>query len=126
MSRGPGVLGQSIIRELSETPGSVLPHEELKQRFPRQVADKSFYRALRSLKRIGLIFEDDLPGGRSYIKLTLKGDAELRALFDSIDLIHRTVTQARGFPVPDILTQQEEPSGEPGVDAYRRGRNLSD
>src|SRR5215218_4113866 len=55
MSRGPGALGRRIIRELDEAADHIMEWEELKNRFPLQVADKSFYRTIHSLERMGLI-----------------------------------------------------------------------
>jgi hypothetical protein len=57
MSRGPGRLQKRILHELAQEPTGYLPWRWLKDRFPLQVRDKSFYRAIRSLRRTGRIHD---------------------------------------------------------------------
>jgi hypothetical protein len=55
VSRGPGILQLRILEVLAQEPTGNLPWRWLKNRFPLQVRDKSFYRAIRSLRRMGRI-----------------------------------------------------------------------
>ena len=66
MSGRVGGLGQRILRELSRAPGGRLRWQDLKRRFPIEVAQRSFYRSVRSLRRTGRIvdYEEDHGPGR--------------------------------------------------------------
>ena len=57
MSRGPGRLQRRIIHELAQEPTGRLPWRWLRERYPYEVRDKSFYRAVRSLRRMGRIID---------------------------------------------------------------------
>jgi hypothetical protein len=143
MSRGPGALQRRILEVLAQEPTGYLPWRWLKNRFPLQVRDKSFYRAIRSLRRMGRIDDytvDRGPGpglcGRArYIALVpvyevggrlrfaYEADRELVALTEAAQRQVRTLAAARGVRL-------EPPSKEPlkgtSVDAYRRYQTLSD
>jgi hypothetical protein len=143
MSRGPGVLQRRILEVLAQEPTGYLPWRWLKNRFPLQVRDKSFYRAIRSLRRMGRIDDytvDRGPGpglcGRArYIALlpvyeaggrlrfAYEADRELAVLAEAAQRQVRTLAAARGVRL-------EPPSKEPlkgtSVDAYRRYQTLSD
>jgi hypothetical protein len=117
MSRGCGRLQLSILHELSQEPPRYLPWRWLRERFPHQVRDKSFYRAIRGLRRRGRIIDytvDLGPGpGRSgrarYIALvsvyevggrlrfTHEADRELAALADAALQQLKIIASARGI-----------------------------
>jgi hypothetical protein len=143
VSRGPGALQRRILEVLSEEPTGYLPWRWLKNRFPLQVRDKSFYRAIRSLRRMGRIDDytiDRGPGpglsGRArYIaivpvyevggrlRFAYEADRELVALAEAAQRQARTLAAARGVRL--------EPAGKgpleaTSVDAYRRYLTLSD
>jgi DNA-binding Lrp family transcriptional regulator len=65
VSRGPGRLQRKILHELSQEPTGYLPWRWLRERYPYEVRDKTFYRAVRSLRRTGCIldYEVDLSPG---------------------------------------------------------------
>ena len=107
MSRGPGTLQRRIVDELARTPASSLPWTALRRRFPRQVSDRSLYRAMRGLVRMGLVFEHHI-GSRRYVCLTVLGDTELLALCEVAHAQLAAVARARGVPVP-VLTQPAPP-----------------
>jgi hypothetical protein len=113
----------------------------LRQRYPREVRQKSFFRAIRSLRRMGRILDytaDYGPGrgGRCrYIALApiyevggrhyfaYKADCELAALSDEALRQPRTVAAARGFlPEPSRINSSEGIS----VDTYHQGIVISD
>jgi hypothetical protein len=102
VSRGPGELQRRIIHELALEPGARLPWRELRSRFPRQVEDKSFFRAVRSLRKRGLVF-DHYAGERRYVALTVLGDSELRDLCDAAHAQLAAVARARGVAVPTLV-----------------------
>jgi hypothetical protein len=143
VSRGPGALQRRILEALAREPTGYLPWRWLKNRFPLQVRDKSFYRAIRSLRRMGRIDDytvDRGPGpgpcGRArYIaivpvyeaggrlRFAYEADRELVALADEAQRQVRTLAAARGIRL--------EPAGKgplegTSVDAYRRYLELSD
>ena len=146
MSRGPGVLQRRILAVLAQEPTGCLPWRWLRQRFPLQVRDKSFYRAVRSLRHMGRIEDyivDRGPGpglcgrrGRDrYIAIVpvyevggrvcfaIEADRELAAFAEAAQRQLKTLASARGVRL--------EPSSMPGlkgtgVGAYRRDRKLSD
>ncbi len=71
MSRGPGALQRSILEVLESVTGAQLPWRELKRRFPVEVKNKNFYRALRSLRRMGQVQDVYLTDGRRrYVRRT--------------------------------------------------------
>jgi hypothetical protein len=99
VSRGPGKLQRSILHELSQQPSGSLLWRSLRQRYPREVRNKSFYRAVRSLRRMGRI-------------LDYEAQRQLRA-----------VAAARGIPLePSRLGPLKGTS----LDTYQRGRAVSD
>ena len=67
MSRGPGALQREILEVLSGEPGNRMWWRRLKQRFPVEVDHKTFYRAVRSLKRMGRVRMYDA-GGFLYLE----------------------------------------------------------
>jgi len=113
MSRGPGRLGREILRELHETPGRRLAWGELKRRFPAAVRNKSFYRAVRSLRRAGRILDAEIgserqiglapvyeSGGRP--RLAYTEDRQLAALVGEAHRLLAVVSRAYGVPVPPL------------------------
>jgi hypothetical protein len=139
MSRGPGRLQLSILRELAQEPTGYLPWRSLRERFPHEVRDKSFYRAIRSLRRMGRIDDyivDRGPGpglcGRArYIailrvyevggrlRFTLEADRELVALADAAQRQVKTLATARGILHESSRMQRSKSTS---VDTYRRDR----
>jgi hypothetical protein len=143
MSRGPGRLQLSILHELSQEPGGRLPWRWLRERFPYEVRDKSFFRAIRSLRRMGRIDDyivDHGPGpglcGRArYIAIVpiyeiggrvcfaFEEDRELTALAEAAQRQLEILAAARGIR---LELAGKGPLEGTSVDAYRPGRNLSD
>jgi hypothetical protein len=141
MSRGPGSLQKQILAELSQEPGGRLPWYWLRQRFPHQVRQKSFYRALRSLRRMGRIVDYEVDygpglGGRwryiaivpvyevsGRIHFAYEADRELAALVTRLRRQLRTVASARGIR---LKPSSIEPMNGTRVDAYRRKSAISD
>jgi hypothetical protein len=105
MTRGPGSLGRRIIRELDEAPDHLLEWETLKSRFPLQVGDKSFYRAIRSLERMGIVSVIDEPEGshpRRHVGLAAFAGGTDRELLDLLSAAYQQyvgVARARGVPI---------------------------
>ena len=117
MSRGPGALQRRILEVLAQEPTAYLPWRWLKNRFPLQVRDKSFYRAIRSLRRMGRIDDYTVDrgscpglGGRArYIAIApiyeaggrlhfaYEEDRELVALAEAAQRQVRTLALARGI-----------------------------
>lgn len=143
MSRGPGCLQRSILHALSQEPGGRLPWRWLRERYPLAVRDKSFFRAIRSLRRTGRIVDFTIdrgpgpgPRGRArYIaiapiyevggrlRFAFEEDRELVALADEAQRQVRTLAAARGIRL--------EPAGKvslegTSVDTYRRYLKVSD
>jgi hypothetical protein len=101
MSRGPGALQRRIISELASQRTKRLPWDELKRRFPREVELKTFFRAVRGLRRRRLVY-DERGGTRHWLELTVLGDDEfLEQLRASIGML-KAAARARGVPVPPI------------------------
>lgn len=143
MSRGPGYLQRRILEVLSEEPTGYLPWRRLKDRFPLQVRDKSFFRAIRTLRRIGRIADytiDHGPGpglsGRArYIaivpvyevggrlRFAFEEDRELVALADEAQRQVRTLAAARGIRLEPADKGHLEGTS---VDTYRRYLKVSD
>jgi hypothetical protein len=115
MSRGCGRLQLSILHELAQEPGGRLPWRWLRERYPYEVRNKSFFRAIRALRRTGRIIDykvDLLPGrgghGR-YIAIAPVGfvggrlhfaheaDRELVALAEAAQRQLKTLAAARGI-----------------------------
>jgi hypothetical protein len=141
MSRGPGRLQLSILQELAQEPTGYLPWRWLTKGIPDQVRDKSFYRAVRSLRRMGRIIDyqvDRPPGMGGYARyiaivpvyeaggrlhFAFEEDRELVALAEAAQRQVRTLASARGISLEPSGMQRSEATG---VDTYRRSRNLSD
>ena len=115
MSRGPGTLQKTIIDELMTTPGTRLPWEELKRRFPRESAQHSLHRAVRGLLNRGLVYSRHV-GKRHYLGLTVSGDAKLSDLCNAAHAQLEAVAKARSVPVPPLV----EPAS-PSTSLGRRG-----
>ena len=101
MGRGPGALQQRIISELARQPTKRLPWDELKRRFPREVELKTFFRAVRALRRQGLVY-DECGGTRHWLELTLLGDDEFLELCRASIGLLEAAARVRGVPVPPI------------------------
>jgi hypothetical protein len=141
VSKGPGTLQRRILCELAQEPTRYLPWRWLKKRFPLQVRDKSFYRAVRSLRRMGRIidYEIDRPPGTGghtrYIAIvpvyevsgrlryTFEEDRELVALAEAAQRQVRTLASARGIRLELSSIQRSEGTS---VDTYRPGIKVSD
>ena len=141
MSRGPGRIQRAILHELALEPGGRLPWRWLRQRFPHEVKQKSFYRAIRSLRRMGRILDYEVDygyglGGRCrYIALVpiyevrgrlyfaYEADRALAALADEAKHQLRSVAAAREIRLEPSRIQ---PSKGTGVDTYWRGSVLCD
>jgi hypothetical protein len=141
VSKGAGALQRRILHELSQEPTRYLPWRWLRERFPHEVRDKSFYRAIRALRRTGRIldYKVDLSpglggcaryiaivpiyeaGGRLYF--AYEADRELAALAEAAQRQLRTIASARGIRLNPSGIQRSEGTG---VDTYRLGRKLSD
>ena len=137
MSRGAGRLQLSILQELAQEPTGYLPWLWLRQRFPDQVRDKSFYRAIRSLRRMGRIidYEVDRPpgmggharyiaivpvyevGGR--LRFAYKEDRELVALAEATQRQLKIIASARGIR---LEPSSKLPLTATSVDTYLRDR----
>jgi hypothetical protein len=101
VSRGLGALQRKIIGELARQTTKRLPWDELIRRFPREVELKTFFRAVRALRRQGLVY-DECGGTRHWLELTVLGDDEfLDSCRASIRLLE-AAARARGVPVPPI------------------------
>ena len=143
MSRGPGALQRRILEVLAQEPTGYLPWRWLKERFPLQVRDKSFFRAIRSLRRVGRIDDYTLdrgpgPGlcGRTrYIavvpvyevggrlRFAFEADREQAALAEEAQRQLKTLAAARGIRLEPV---SKSPSKGCPVDAYRPGRKVCD
>jgi hypothetical protein len=143
VSRGPGALQRRILEVLAQEPTGYLPWRWLKDRFPLQVRDKSFYRAVRSLRSMGRI--DDytvdrghglgLCGRARYIaiipvyrvggrlRFALEADRELAALAEAEQRQVKTLAAALGI---HLEPGSKGPLKGTSVDAYRRYQTLSD
>ena len=143
MSRGPGYLQRRILEVLAQEPTGYLPWRWLKERFPLQVRDKSFFRAIRSLRRMGRIHDytvDHGPGpglcGRARyiaivpvyevggrVRFALKEDRERAALVEEAQRQVKTIAAARGIR---LAPGSKGPLEGDSVDAYRHHPKLSD
>ncbi len=143
MSRGPGALQRRILHELAQEPTGYLPWRWLRQRFPFEVRDKSFYRAVRALRRMGRIIDytvdrgsgPGLSGRARYIaiapiyeaggrlRFAYEEDRELVALAEAAQRQLKTLASARGIHLEGWRMQR---SDTPGVDTYLPGSILSD
>jgi hypothetical protein len=139
VSRGPGVLQRRILDVLAQEPTGYLPWRWLKNRFPLQVRDKSFYRAIRSLRRMGRIEDytvDRGPGpglcGRARyivivpvyeaggrVRFALEADRELADLAEAAQRQVKALAAARGIR---LAPASKGPLKGNSVDAYQRTR----
>ena len=137
MSRGPGALQRRILEVLAQDPTGYLPWRWLKKRFPLQVRDKSFYRAIHSLRRMGRIEDytvDRGPGpglcGRARyiaivpvyevggrVRYALEADREMAALTEAALRQMKTLAAARGIRLEPSSIM---PLRCPSVDTYQR------
>jgi hypothetical protein len=101
MSRGLGTLQRRIIGELAKQRTKRLPWDEIKRRFPREVELKTFFRAVRGLRRRGLVY-DERGGTRHWLELTLRGDDEFLEQCRASIWLLEAAARARGVPVPPI------------------------
>jgi hypothetical protein len=136
MSRGPGRLQLSILHELAQEPGGRLPWRWLRERYPYEVRNKSFFRAIRALRRTGRIVDykvdlsPGLGGCARYIAIVpiyeaggrlcfaYEADRELAALAEAAQRQLRIIASARGIRLNPSRIQRSEGTG---VDTYRRG-----
>ena len=143
MSRGPGILQRRILEVLAQDPIGYLPWRWLKDRFPLQVRDKSFYRAIRSLRRMGRIDDytvDRGPGpgpcGRARyvaivpayevgerVRFALEDDRELADLAEAAQRQVKALAAARGTR---LAPAGKGPLEGNSVDAYRRHLEVID
>jgi hypothetical protein len=139
VSRGPGCLQRKILHELAQEPTGYLPWRWLRERYPYEVRDKSLYRAIGALRRMGRIIDytvDRGPGpglcGRArYIAIApiyeaggrlhfaYEADRELVALAEAAQRQVRILASARGIRLKPWRMQRLEGTG---VDTYRRNR----
>jgi hypothetical protein len=101
MGKGLGTLQRRITGELARQPTKRLPWDELKDRFPQEIEQRTFFRAVRSLRRRGLVY-DERGGTRHWIELTLRGDDEFLELCRASIWLLEAAARARGVPVPPI------------------------
>jgi hypothetical protein len=125
MSRGPGALQKAIMDELRKAPGVGLPWTELKSRFPKEVAQHSLHRAVRSLLDRGLVF-DHYAGNRRYVALTILGDTDLRTLCDAAHQLLALVAKARGVPMPPLASPELSSPVPPKGSRKRPSRHAGD
>lgn len=118
MSRGPGRLGRAIMAEI-ERAGGLASVDRLRERFPREVADKSFHRAVRSLERMGAVEVVDETGsilGNRVLVLNFgfsDGDKELVMQTAELRRWADWLARERGLPVPEAAPTDTEPSRVP-------------
>jgi hypothetical protein len=101
MGKGLGTLQRRITGELARQPTKRLPWDELKDRFPQEIEQRTFFRAVRSLRRRGLVY-DERGGTRHWLELTLLGDDEFLELCRASIEQLEGAARARGVPVPPI------------------------
>jgi hypothetical protein len=118
MSRGLGTLQRKIINELARQPTKRLPWADLKIRYAEEVRQRTFYRAVRSLWRRGLVY-DERGGTRHWLELTLRGDDEFLEQYRATISLLEAAARARGVPVPPIAGLAS-PSREPRRAGVRR------
>jgi hypothetical protein len=95
-----------------------LPWDELKRRFPEEVEQRTFFRAVRGLRRRGLVY-DERGGTRHWLELTLLGDEESLEQYRASLRLLEAAARARGVPVPPIAGLTP-PSREPRRAGGRR------
>jgi len=143
VSRGPGALQRRILEVLAHEPTGYLPWRWLKNHFPLQVRDKSFFRAIRSLRRMGRIDDytvDHGPGPglcarARYIAivpvyevggrpcLALEADRELCALAEEAQRQVKSLAAARGIR---LAPAGKGPLEGTSVNAYPRHLEVTD
>jgi hypothetical protein len=94
VSRGPGILQRRILEVLGHAPAQHMEWDRLRRRFPDEVRQKTFYRALRGLMRMGRVELIVEYGGYRYLRRVpptlgdlVKDDEELKQLFALFDLL---------------------------------------
>jgi hypothetical protein len=114
VGRGPGGLQRRIISELARQPTKRLPWDGLKRLFPEEVRQRTFYRAVRGLRRRGLVY-DECGGTQHWLELTVLGDDEFLELCrTSIGLLEAA---ARARPADRRVGLSPENSGVLAVDS---------
>jgi hypothetical protein len=89
-----------------ERAGGLASTDRLRESFPRQVRDKSFYRAVRSLERVGAVEVVDGPGfvvgGRALVLNFGHSDGDKEVIRQTKLLLRmvRTIARAHSLPVP--------------------------
>jgi hypothetical protein len=89
-----------------ERAGGLASTDRLRERFPREAADKSFHRAVRSLERVGAVEVVDEPGsvlGDRVLVLNFGFSDSDRELIRQTEELHRLaawLARERGLPVP--------------------------
>jgi DNA-binding transcriptional ArsR family regulator len=101
MSRGLGSLQRRIKGELARQPTKRLPWSKLKGCFAAEVEQRTFYRAVRGLRRRGLVY-DERDGTRHWLELTLLADDEFLEQYRATIGLLKAASRARGVPVPPI------------------------
>lgn len=92
---------RKIINELARQPTKRLPWEDLKTRYAEEVRQRTFYRAVRGLRRRGLVY-DEHGGTRHWLELTLLGDDEFSEQYRATIGLLEAAARARGVPLPPI------------------------
>ena len=106
MSRGPGRLGRAIMSEI-ERAGGLASADRLRERFPREADDKSYFRAIRSLKRIGAVEVVNEPGSVLGDRVQVlnfgysDGDKELIRQTEELRGWAAWLARERGLSVPE-------------------------
>jgi DNA-binding transcriptional ArsR family regulator len=101
MGRGLGTLQRRIIRELARQPTKRLVWGELKRCFPEEVRQRTYYRALRSLRSRGLVY-GERGGTHHWLALSVRGDGEFLKQYRASIALLEAAARARGVRVPPI------------------------
>lgn len=129
MSRGPGRLGRQIMVEI-EHAGGLASTDRLREKFPREVADKSFFRAVRSLERVGAVEVVDEPGYAVTDRVLVlnfgfsDGDKELVRQTEELRRWMAWLARERGLPVPKPTST--DPRAKPERINQEQGRGTVD
>ncbi len=109
MSRGPGALGTRILDVLRSTPAGRMHKRDLRSRFPLQVRDRSYHRALKSLERGGHVLIS-----RHHVALTFPPHHRemVERTREALGMV-ATLARARGVPVPKL--HEKVPARYPGA-----------
>jgi hypothetical protein len=101
VGRGLGTLQRWITGELARQPTKHLPWDKLKRRSPKEVEQRTFFRAIRGWRRQGLVY-DERGGARHYLALTVLSDDELLDLCSATFAMLDAATRACDVLVPPI------------------------